>query len=174
MNKTDLQNLLFNVRHHNISVEDATKNLLTDFFKTNGYLEPAVEPKKEVWEIYPDYKSCIKNRKKAYYPTFEGYIYVSNTENASKSYLCSSEKLAKRQLAELQLFAIAEKWGEGIEGKMQLFAPVVDIKNKLICDVFDKDFMLAEYVKIYFKTEEQCKKSIELHERLWKDYFMID
>lgn len=130
------------------------------------------EPKKEPWELYPDYRSCVDREDRGFVCYTDSSMH--EFEYDFHQYICHTEKLAKRQLAELQLAKIADKWGEGIYEGLKLYAPALDTKNRLFCDEFDKDYMLSEYIIIYFKTPEQCKKSIELHQQLWKDWFMID
>jgi hypothetical protein len=134
-----------------------------------------VKPKKEPWELYPDYESCLTKGNTLFYYTVSGHIDAYNADEFYYSYSCHNKKLAKRQLAELQLAKIADKWGEGIEYSQNGIAWSVNYyNNKLACYFVDIDIVHFSNPLIRFKTEEQCKKSIELHHQLWKDWFMID
>jgi hypothetical protein len=174
MNKTDLQNLLFNVRHGSISVDRATYYIETLLiFPT----EAGPEPQKEPWQLYPDYRSCIKEGLTFYcYDYFYGGIkhFVIERENLDKIY-CTSLKLAKRQLAELQLAKIADKWGEEIKLEYgdYIWFPIY-IDGEIVSYPWFHSNEAYFNNPFHFKTEEQCKKSIELHQQLWKDWFMID
>lgn len=183
MNKTDLQNLLFNVRHGNVSVEDASSKISDSFLcqdlKTvigDNKTVYTPEPKKEVWELYPDYRSCLKEGLTFYcYDYFYGSVkdFVIERENLDKIY-CTSLKLAKRQLAELQLAKIADKWGEGVEAGEYIWKPICNNGGKLSIDMMPKNSFYFNTMPFYFKTKKQLEKSIELHQQLWKDWFMID
>lgn len=132
------------------------------------------EPQKEVWELYPDYRSCVNDDDNFYYYTSIGGINAFKAYYGNRPFSCFTEKLAKRQLAELQLAKIADKWGEGIKAEDIIYFPVCSLKNNIRvyqCYNFDNFYMSLPF---YFKTLEQCKKSIELHQQLWKDWFMVD
>jgi hypothetical protein len=171
MNKEQLQNILFNVKHLNISIDDATKFILDNASIINNHLKQ--EPKKEVWELYPDYRSCIEDAKKGYCVYTYGEIVDTEYRNYT-SHICHTKSLAKRQLAELQLAKIADKWGEGIEYEDYIYFPVISLNGNIISNAIRNDGIIEKLLPFHFKTEEQCKKSIELHPQLWKDWFMID
>lgn len=146
-------------------LENLKKEILEAINKTKS------EPKKEVWELYPDYKSCVKDED-SYYTSLSGQI-LSLSYN-SGTYIATSEKLAKRQLAELQLYAIAEKWGEGIEIEDYCYRVITNNGGRMMVDKLPITSYYFNSLSFHFKNEQQASKSIELHHQLWKDYFMID
>ena len=168
MNKTDLQNLLFNVRHGNVTVEEAMA-VIGD--NTEAIYDNPKPIKMEVWEQYPDYKSCVKGIEKGYIVDINGGFESIDVEPGEFAYF--SKKLAKRQLAELQLFAIAEKWGEGINDE-RFYMALTKGGGKIMVDSLPKSSFYFNSLSFYFRTKQQLEKSLELHKQLWKDYFMID
>jgi len=123
------------------------------------------EPKKP-WEIYPDFKSTVK-------PDKEGWAYSLNGAiEKRKQLVCypyvTSEVIAKRQLAEIQLMAIAEAWNDItlINGTHSItMDQYTELNVTRILGVMTGD--------IYFVSKELAEKSLELHKELWNDYYCI-
>lgn len=134
---------------------------------------PLFEPKKEVWELYPDYKSCVDYGDFFYYHKLDGQLEIDNIDKCNL-FATHTKKLAKRQLAELQLAKIADKWGDGIEIENDnIYFPVLLKTIDFETYIFDKGDATCIILPFYFKTRKQCQKSIELHSQLWKDWFMV-
>ena len=129
------------------------------------------EEKKPIWETHPDWERCKKVRDR--FKISKDTITVNVLGNCGRL-LPFSEAHAKRQVAEIKLMEIAEKWNEGVgqQGHYKWIAKLDD-DNKLYTDWVHSENTMRGYYPIGFNSKELADKSLELHKELWMDYFMI-
>jgi len=130
-------------------------------------LKEDVQAPKKPWEIYPDFQSTVKEGKESFAFTLQGAV---NQLPQTKEYpFTTSEAIAKRQLAEIQLMAIAEAWNDRVFGSEYWMVRVIERDNRLKSSGTTKPFKHL----IIFNSEELAEKSIELHKELWNNYYCI-
>lgn len=125
------------------------------------------EEHKPIWETHPDWESCKKVRDRFKISKDTTTVHVLG--NCGRL-LPFSEAHAKRQVAEIKLMEIAEKWNEGVNSIGYVYNVSRIFANLEVITVV---YELQEKHLIYFKSKELAQKSIELHKDLWLDYFMI-
>ena len=138
--------------------------------------------KKEIWEKYPTWES-LKVRKGYFIKGNSSIDQCINDQSLESNYYLNtvpSEKHAKSILAFCQLSQITAQWNgpdfNPKNPKVDKYQPYIHFNNPAwvvySCDSWYTSSRLG--FGLVFKSKELCDKSIELHNQLWKDYFMID
>jgi hypothetical protein len=160
----------------NENIEERLTKLIEEKFGNTKQPQELPQEKKPIWETHPDWESCKTYRNRWYVDNIDQVDTLNLPLGIAKPF---SEAHAKRQVAEIKLMEIAEKWNDGTNvlnsGVMNLSQCTVNFKYLGRGELFVTQISTTEtfLFPIRFKTIELAQKSIELHKELWMNYFCI-